>query len=91
MVHRSERCSKALHEFLELIENSMLVVPPTKRLNVERVSIELTKILHKALDSDYCLDGCPWPASENDICHPPFVEEEEDEGLTRPRTRSWKI
>ncbi|KAI1158838.1 kinase-like domain-containing protein [Nemania serpens] len=63
-LHRSPRCSKALHEFLDLIECSMLLVDPGDRYNMERISSRLAAILEESRDDTYCNQGVPRPGQD---------------------------
>lgn len=45
MLHGLRQTCLALHEFLKLIERSMLVVDPAGRLEIKQVSAALTKMM----------------------------------------------
>ncbi|OTA01490.1 hypothetical protein A9Z42_0018170 [Trichoderma parareesei] len=60
MLHRNEHCSDAMHDFLSLIENHMLVPLPSKRYAMSQVRDALGRIATKCqTDNDYCYKGSP--------------------------------
>ncbi|ETS03201.1 kinase-like protein [Trichoderma reesei RUT C-30] len=60
MLHRNEHCSNAMHDFLSLIENHMLVPLPSKRYAMSQVRDALGRIATKCQrDDDYCYKGNP--------------------------------
>lgn len=60
-LRESERCSQFIHECLELILESMLVISPEKRIDASRLTDTLLEMMGKADEnSDYLITPRPW-------------------------------
>ncbi|RTE68881.1 hypothetical protein BHE90_016738 [Fusarium euwallaceae] len=76
MLHGNQFCSQAMHDFLDLVENHMLVLTPTSRWPMDKVCAELGEILKGCQDNDrYCYGGDPRPLSNDDSFPPEFTEQ----------------
>jgi serine/threonine protein kinase len=64
-LHEKPRCSRFGHEFLNLIQETMLVVDATKRINCRLLNVELGRMLKEAEDDpSYLTSPVPYPPRE---------------------------
>ncbi|RSL56406.1 hypothetical protein CEP54_008831 [Fusarium duplospermum] len=80
MLHGNQHCSQAMHDFLDLVENHMLVPTPSGRWPMDKVCAELGEILRGCKDNDrYCHRGDPRRNSDDDNFPPEFDDERSKE------------
>ena len=63
-LHEMPRCSKWVHDFLNLISDRMLVTEPGSRIRIAQLNVELHDMIMKAENCSYLLDGLPNPARQ---------------------------
>lgn len=76
MLHKNEHCSKAMHKFLKLVEDCMLVAQHKDRSLMHMVLRALNDIYSKSNGNDdyHCL-GDPRPGLVADRFPPLFIEQ----------------
>lgn len=82
-LHGHGNCSNALHGFLDIIQQHMLVLEPDSRWQIKKILEERANVLagsrQQGRASDYCCVGIPWPTSiPPDF--PPVWNEDEAQG-----------
>lgn len=75
MLHGKQHCSRALHDFLDLVEKRMLAPLPNDRCSMAQVDAELTKILNDCQDDQKCHVGDPRLISNNENFPPKFTKQ----------------
>lgn len=75
MLHGHQHCSRAIHDFLELIEHHMLTPEPKNRYCMDEVSRELNDVCKECNNdrSDYC-SGFPYMGLKDSDFPPRYVE-----------------
>ncbi|RSL76302.1 hypothetical protein CEP51_010085 [Fusarium floridanum] len=86
MLHGNQFCSQAMHDFLDLVENHMLVPVPNDRYSMDQVCAELTQISRDCQRNDYCHGGDPRLLSNNDGFPPEFTKQSTDYNLFQKMT-----
>ncbi|RSL50902.1 hypothetical protein CEP53_008632 [Fusarium sp. AF-6] len=77
MLHGNPDCSPAIHDFLDLIEERMLVASPGDRCWMADVHAELNEISERCqLNGQYCHEGDPRRTSNDDNFPPEFTKQE---------------
>ncbi|KAI0469248.1 kinase-like domain-containing protein [Xylaria cf. heliscus] len=66
LLRSSNRCSEALHDFLNLVQHRMLLANPRDRDSMDQIRTELHRILQKSSNDSYCLQGRPRSGQHDD-------------------------
>lgn len=86
-LHAQGRCSDALHDFLDVLQEHMLLPNPKSRWSIEKLLKRLTAILHKSRQhgvvTEYCRMGKPWATGQADQ-FPPIWDDEKDRRRRQP-------
>lgn len=105
VLHRMPRCSKFIHEFVDLI-SLMLVVNPEKRIRCGELNDQLSAMIEKANDPEYLIKPRPShplcccqlhsnpPAGTPLPAHPSFVQDVEPSEHIRGKLSSkeyWRL
>ncbi|KAF7870271.1 hypothetical protein EAF04_004019 [Stromatinia cepivora] len=81
-LHRDEKCSKLIHDLLDLTMNNLLLTDSNQRAKAGQFNRDMDHYSKASADKDYMLKPVPWPAKSPDPAPPRTHNEKSDSDVS---------